>query len=112
MYSFANKYEMKKNAICLKRDDTFRSSSNIKHTNSSTEKILIKKKNLAFLKIFNVLDGDQDGLISIISFNYERLTENIKEIIKPIKYIMVKEKISLNQKEFTSLIEEIYEVLC
>lgn len=82
----------------------------LKHTNSTTEKLLITKRDNSFIKIFNIIDGDQDGYISRISNNFQKLPEDLQNLLIPIKIKLEKEIDSLDRNEFFILAEEIFEV--
>ena len=76
LYSFAKRYESNKILISNKFEENLKYSMKLKHTNSTTEKLLITKRDNSFIKIFNIIDGDQDGYISRISNNFQKLPDN------------------------------------
>ena len=62
----------------------------------------IYKKQKSFKKIFNLLDGDGDGIIKCTAINKDKLPNNILEILTPIFKEIKEDNESLNEKEFIS----------
>ena len=54
------------------------------HTNTSTKKIIEKKKFAAFLQIFEWLDSDKDGHISADKIDISLLSADLLEVLSPL----------------------------
>ncbi len=60
--------------------------------------------------MFNVLDKDDDGIISKISINILSLNDKIYNLIEPIINELKVENVTLNLKEFSLAITELMTV--
>ena len=73
------------------------------------EKIINETNKKAFSNLFNILDSDQDDLITSVSININNIPENIYKIIEPL-LIELKEDIqTLNQDEFIKAMNKLFE---
>jgi hypothetical protein len=58
--------------------------ANTVHTNSSTNKIIERKKQDAFALIFKWLDSDNDGFISPMKIDISMIDTDLLEVLSPL----------------------------
>ena len=81
------------------------------YTNNESNEIFQKKKLNAFSKIFHKLDKDQDGLITNLNVETKNLPKNIVKIIEPIVNELKEENETLNENEFKTACDRLYDML-
>ena len=81
------------------------------YTNNESNEIFQKKKLNAFSKIFNKLDKDQDGLITKLNVETKNLPTKIVKIIEPIVNELKEENETLNENEFKTACDRLYDML-
>jgi len=91
-------------------NETIKLQSEMIHTGNITDNIFSKLKELSFRKIFNILDSDEDGVISSFNIDYKSLNNQIYQIFKPIIDELISEEENLNFEEFTFASEKIFNV--
>ncbi len=96
------------------RDDqvheTIKMQSEMIHTNNITDNIFLRLKEQSFKKIFNILDSDEDGVISSFNLDTKSLQPQIFQIVKPIIEELKSEEESLNYNEFSCAMEKLFNV--
>lgn len=111
MYSFAKKYDSNK----INRQETeikkIRDSSSSVHTIYDSDLILNRLKLQSFEKIFNILDSDQDDLISKFCIDLKKLPEEIRNIMSIITREIIEDDQTLNKQEFMLAFEQLFEVM-
>ena len=70
------------------------------HTTQTSNNIYQNKKEEVFKKIFHALDRDEDGLISRIYIDTNKIPKNILKIITPVLNLMNEKDKALNEYEF------------
>ena len=110
MYNFTNLFSHRKNIKSLQIQDDFIKISNTVHTRKKSQDLFKKMKIKSFKKIFNLLDSDEDKMISIYCISYNNLPQKIKAIIQPIINKLKEENCVISEFEFIDYCELIYEV--
>ena len=73
------------------------------------EKIINETNKKAFSNLFNILDSDQDDLITSVSININNIPENIYKIIEPLLIELKEDNQTLNQDEFIKAMNKLFE---
>ncbi len=79
--------------------------------NKSSTNLINDKKQKSFKKIFNLLDSDGDGIIKSTAINKNKIPKNIQLILNPIFKEIRDDNETLNEKEFISVCEQLYNFL-
>ena len=108
LYIYNDLYKENKKELEKKVYDNYFSNPQI---NESSKNIFNYNKEKSFKKIFNLLDGDGDGIIKCTAINKDKIPNNISEILTPIFNEIKTDNESLNQKEFISICNQLYKIL-
>jgi len=111
MYNFSSKFSMKKTQQSMAIREDFKKKSNTIHTRGKSNDLFNQMKMKAFKKIFELLDGDEDKLISIYCVSLNRLPESVRKLIQPIVTKMKEENCAISMSEFFEYCDLIYESL-
>ena len=74
-----------------------------------SEKIINESNRKAFSNLFNILDSDQDNLITSVSINLNNIPEKIIKIIEPLLIELKEDNQTLNQDEFIKAMNKLFE---
>jgi len=91
-------------------NETIKVQSEMIHTGNITDNIFHKLKEQSFTKIFNILDSDEDGIISSFYVDCKSLKDQIYQIFKPIIVELISEEETLNLQEFICASEKLFNV--
>ena len=80
-------------------------------TTNSTSKIMQKKKQDAFCRIFEWLDSDRDGEISAEKIDISPLSADLLEVLSPLFVEMEELSQALDAEEFIDAVGRLYESL-
>lgn len=81
-----------------------------KLTNQRSEKILSNLKKTKYKELFDIMDSDNDGIISANSIYIKGLAPKILEIIAPVLYEMEEFQFQLNFSEFQQALDRLVKV--
>ena len=107
LYLYNQKYKQNKKNLERKIYDYKLESKTCKQ---SSQLIGDKRKKI-FKELFYLLDSDGDNLLTSISININRIPNNIKKILEPIILELKEENETLNEIEFVSVCEQLYQLL-
>ena len=104
-----NKYYQQKQSLYEKYYANPTYNFNNLNTNTSSKRIITDVYTKSFVKLFNDLDTDEDGLISPISIlkTIKHIDKQINRIIEPIITELNEENYTLSQEEFVSAMFEL-----
>ena len=74
-----------------------------------SDKLINESNRKAFSNLFNVLDSDQDDLITSVSINLNNIPEKIIKIIQPLLIELKEDNQTLNQDEFIKAMNKLFE---
>ena len=74
-----------------------------------SEKIINESYRKAFINLFNILDSDEDNLITSVSINLNGVPEKILKIIEPLLIELKEDNQTLNQDEFIKAMNKLFE---
>jgi len=111
MYSYAKKFDLKKELLGKNYSETLNQSSKVIHTNNTTQVLFNKLKTDAFKKIFHILDKDEDQAISVFNIDLKNIPPTISAIIEPIISKIKIENCSLDVNQFIDYCDQLFEVL-
>lgn len=111
MYSFAKKYDSNKNNRHESEMKQITENSSSIHTTNDSDLILNRLKQQNFEKIFNLIDSDQDDLISKFCIDLKKLPEEIRKILSIITREIIEDDQTLNKEEFMLACGQLYEVM-
>ena len=74
-----------------------------------SEKIINESYRKAFINLFNILDSDEDNLITSFSINLNNIPEKILKIIEPLLIELKEDNQTLNQDEFIKAMNKLFE---
>ena len=74
-----------------------------------SDKIINESYRKAFINLFNILDSDQDNLITSVSINLHNIPEKIIKIIEPLLIELKEDNQTLNQDEFIKAMNKLFE---
>ena len=74
-----------------------------------SEKIINESYRKAFINLFNILDSDEDNLITSFSINLNNVPEKILKIIEPLLIELKEDNQTLNQDEFIKAMNKLFE---
>ena len=74
-----------------------------------SDKIINESNRKAFSNLFNILDSDQDDLITSVSINLNNIPEKIIKIIQPLLIELKEDNQTLNQDEFIKAMNKLFE---
>ena len=106
-YLYWKKYNLDKEKLY----DKFYENSNgpIFYNKIKSDKIVSEANKKAFINLFNVLDSDQDDLITSVSINLNNVPNNIIKIIEPLLIELKEDNQTLNQEEFIKAMNKLFE---
>ena len=107
LYLYSKRYKENKKKL---ETDIYKKKEHNKASRSSAQ-IIGDKRTKVFKQLFTLLDGDGDNLITSISVNINRIPENIRKILEPIFKELKEENETLNEIEFVSVCEQLYQML-
>ena len=108
LYLYNDIYKENKKQLEKKFYKKFLSNPKI---NKSSTNLINDKKQKSFKKIFNLLDGDGDGIIKSTAINKNKIPKNIQLILNPVFKEIRDDNETLNEKEFISVCEQLYNIL-
>ena len=108
LYLYNDIYKENKKQLEKKFYKKFLSNPKI---NKSSKNLINDKKQKSFKKIFNLLDADGDGIIKSTAININKIPKNIQLILSPIFKEIRDDNETLNEKEFISVCEQLYNFL-
>ena len=100
--NFLRKYELEESKLNQNNQE-------MKITKKINEKIFSENKMNAFINLFNDLDSDQDGIISPININLNKIPKNILNIIEPLISELKEENQSLTQEVFLLAMNKLFD---
>ena len=103
------KYDLNKEKLTKKNNNNFQENNEVKNTKKINDKIFSENKIRAFNNLFNDLDSDQDGIISGINININKIPKNIINIIQPLLIELKEDNQTLNKDEFLIAIDKLFE---
>lgn len=106
-YNYALKYDKKRKELIEKHNLDIPKHSNTNIDAANNISIYEKIKEEAIENLFNVLDKDNDGIISKFSINIHDLNEKTYRLIEPIINELKVENVTLNLREFSFAITEL-----
>ena len=74
-----------------------------------SDKLINESNRKAFSNLFNVLDSDQDDLITNVSINLNNVPQKIIKIIRPLLIELKEDNQTLNQVEFIKAMNKLFE---
>ena len=74
-----------------------------------SDKLINESNRKAFSNLFNVLDSDQDDLITSVSINLNNVPQKILKIIEPLLIELKEDNQTLNQDEFIKAMNKLFE---
>jgi len=74
-----------------------------------SDKIINESYRKAFINLFNILDSDEDNLITSVSINLHNIPEKIIKIIEPLLIELKEDNQTLNQDEFIKAMNKLFE---
>ena len=74
-----------------------------------SDKLINESNRKAFSNLFNVLDSDQDDLITNVSINLNNVPQKIIKIIRPLLIELKEDNQTLNQVEFIKAMSKLFE---
>ena len=109
-YEIYKLYELKKENTLKKYElEEYKQNNQEKMAKKINEKIFSENKMNAFINLFNDLDSDQDGIISPINININKVPKNILNIIQPLISELKEENQSLTQEIFLIAMNKLFE---
>ena len=81
------------------------------YINKSSRDIVDTIKEKSFVKLFNLLDGDGDGIIKNTAINKDKLPKKVQLILLPIFKELRQDNEKLNKREFISVCHQLYNIL-
>ena len=112
LYDYRLKYNHTYNTSkSVSKDDNVYLTNTKFKSNSSSCKMLLKKKNSMFENIFNVLDSDNDGVINAINACKWKIPDNVVNILKDVFDEMKETRMEYNKDEFVEMCLDIYDEL-
>ena len=106
LYLYNLKYKENKNMLA---EQYYSSQNKSPKFCKSSEKIMNKKLNKMFIKIFKILDSDENNKISGNHMCIKKLPKNIQKILKPLFFTIKEKKETLNESEFVFILKKLYE---
>ena len=111
LYDYRLKYNHTYNTSkSVSKDDNVHLNTKFK-SNSSSCKMLLKKKNNMFENIFNVLDSDNDGVINAINACKWKIPDNVVNVLKEVFDEMKETRMDYDKDEFVEMCLDIYDEL-
>jgi hypothetical protein len=74
-----------------------------------SDKLVHESNRKAFINLFNILDSDQDDLITSVSINLNNIPEKIIKIIEPLLIELKEDNQTLSQEEFIRAMNKLFE---
>ena len=108
-YLAYKKYDLNKEKLLKKYYQNIPGKNKENNTKKVNDKIVSKNKIRAFNNLFNVLDSDQDGIISGINININNLQNNILNIIQPLLFELKEDNLTLTKEEFVTAMNKLFE---
>ena len=105
LYLYNEKYNNEKKIL---KDKYFKSQNKSPTCNNTSQKIINKKRENYFKKLFHILDNDEDNKISTGHINIFGLPKKIKNILEPIFISLEEEQEDLNENEFIYVCKKLY----
>ena len=109
MYKASVQEQAKKQCQKVKALQEAIQKSNTVFTTQTTNKIVVAKKQQAFVTIFQYLDSDCDGYISSMKIDITNIDTDLLEVLSPLLIELEELNQPLNQSEFTDALERLYE---
>ena len=103
------KYDLNKEKLAKKYNNNLQENNEVKNTKKINDKIFSENKKRAFNNLFNDLDSDQDGIISGINININKIPKNIINIIQPLLIELKEDNQTLNKDEFLITMDKLFE---
>jgi len=108
-YLIYKKYDLNRENLIKKYEDNFHPNNQMVTTKKINEKIFKENKQRAFNNLFNALDSDQDGIISGMNVNTNKIPKKIIKIIEPLLIELKEENQNLNKNEFILAMDKLFE---
>ena len=108
IYNKIKEERMKNKELERKLNEYYKNENKI---NKSSNNLLMNKKGKSFKKLFILLDGDEDGIISSSAINIEKIPKGVQEILKNLFRQIKEENESLDESEFLYICEEYFKML-
>ena len=78
---------------------------------NDTEKIFTEKKLSSFKYIFELLDSDEDGIITPVNINKKALGEKIESILSPVLTQIVAQKAVIEEGDFIQAMDVLFSAM-
>ena len=111
LYNHGNYQRAEKKKLSKSLDSKRKQEFNQVHIEKNSNELFENMKREKFNKIFNLLDGDEDGKISFTSMETKNLTKTIRTLLDPVFRQIKFEQDSLNRMEFIKILHRIYNVV-
>ena len=108
LYLYNLKYKEDKNMLT---EQYYNSQNKTPKFCKSSEEIMNKKLNQVFIKIFKILDSEENNQISNNHMCIHKLPKKIQKILNPVFLIIKENKETLNEKEFVFVLKNLYQSL-
>ena len=109
LYNYAQKY--RQNYIEKYNDSNYNGIEQCVFTSERSNYIVNSKKEEVFRKIFRLLDGDEDGIISRIYVDTRKVPKDIMKLLNPIITELKSENETLNEREFIIACSHMYNLM-
>ena len=109
LYNYAQKY--RQNYIEKYNDSNYNGIDQCVFTSERSNNIVNSKKEEVFRRIFRLLDGDEDGIISRIYVDTRRVPKEIMKLLNPIITELKSENETLNEREFIIACSHMYNLM-
>ena len=106
-YLYWKKYNLDKENLYMKFYE--KKNEPIFYSKIISDKLINESNRKAFSNLFNVLDSDQDDLITSVSINLNNIPEKIIKIIQPLLIELKEDNQTLNQDEFIKAMNKLFE---
>jgi hypothetical protein len=107
LYNYKEKYKQNLNNLSSKYNKDLKYN----YCDKGTNILITKMKDEVFGKIYNILDSDQDNIISGLNHNIKDIDRQMKRIINPILLELKEENETLTREEFVKAMTHLYEVI-
>ena len=108
-YLAYKKYDLNKEKLIKKYYNNVLENNNENNIKKVNNKIFSKNKIKAFNNLFNILDSDQDGIITGLNININNVEKNILNILQPLLFELKEGNQTLNKNEFIIAMNKLFE---
>lgn len=109
LYNYAKKYKANKEEMY--NSTIYNNIDYHVYTSEKSNNIINNKREDIFKKIFKLLDGDEDGIITRIYVDTRKVPKNIMKLINPIINELKCENETLNEREFVIACSHLFNMM-